>query len=127
MSLEHSPARQKRSSITTLRSDIPTLRNDPEATIADDLLLGAGPIAFFVYGVDTPESRRNVYRNVFKLPLFKHGNTIAALKSGIRAALTEAQHKASEERQQKKEAQAHAIVKPRRRRARQSEQQVAAE
>jgi hypothetical protein len=121
MSLEHSPARQQRASITALQTEA-------AETIAGDLLLGAGPIAFFIYGVNTPEMRRNVYRNVFDLPLFKHGNTLAALKSGIRAALTEAQRKASEERRQKKEAQACAVAKPRHRRVRsRPREQIAAE
>jgi hypothetical protein len=107
MSLEHSPARQKpRSSITG--------HSKADETIADDLMLGAGPIAFFIYGADTPEMRRNVYRNVFNLPLFKHGNTLAAFKSVIRTALMEAGPKAALERQRKAAAEAAKVVKPRR-------------
>jgi hypothetical protein len=112
MSLEHSPARQKQ------RSSITALQGNAGETIATDLLLGAGAIAFFIYGVNSPETRRHVYRNVFNLPLFKHGNTLAAFKSVIRTALVEAGPKASEERERKAAAAANKIVKPRHRRAR---------
>ena len=57
MSLEHSPAR------------------------GGDLLIGAEAIAEFLYG--DPTQTRDVYRNVLKLPLFKHGAKIAATKSGL--------------------------------------------
>ena len=78
MSLEHSPARRT------------------DSAVADDLMLGAGPIAEFIYGKDTPETRRNVYRNPFGFGFFKHGNTLAALKSNTRAELAEAQRIARE-------------------------------
>jgi hypothetical protein len=102
MSLEHSPARRQHAA--------------REITVADDLLLGAGPIAGFLYGEDSAETRRNVYRNPMGLSFFKHGNTLAALKSTLHAEVNEAQEKARQVRQQKKEAQARAIVKPRQRR-----------
>jgi hypothetical protein len=114
MSLEHALARQRRAGITSLNAD-------SGETIGNDLLLGAGPIAFFVYGANTPDTRRNVYRNVFNLPLFKHGNTVAALKSGVRAAVAEAQHKAVEER---RKTEIQAPVKPRHRRQRSSQPKV---
>jgi hypothetical protein len=113
MSLEHSPARQR--------------QVGPLSTIADDLLLGAGPIALHIYGVDTPETRRNVYRNVLGLSFFKHGNTLAALKSTIFSEITEMQRAAKEQRRQKKAAEARRIIKPRRRAARRAQTQTAAE
>jgi hypothetical protein len=80
-------------------------------------MLGAGPIAEFIYGKDTPETRRNVYRNPFGFGFFKHGNTLAALKSNTRAELAEAQRIAREKHQQER-MKTRAVVKPRRRRAR---------
>jgi hypothetical protein len=111
MSLEHSPARQIGS---------------PKDSIGSDLLLGAGPIALHIYGSDTPETRRNVYRNVLGLSFFKHGNTLAALKSTIFSEIAEMQRAAQEQRRQKKAAEARRIVKPRRR-ARRAEKQIVAE
>ena len=61
-------------------------------------MLGAGPIAFFIYGEDTPETRRDIYRNPMKLSFFKHGALIAALKSSIRAEIAEAQQAARKAR-----------------------------
>jgi hypothetical protein len=84
MSLEHSPSRQQR-------------RAGGES-LAGDLMLGAGPIAFFIYGEDTPETRRDIYRNPMKLSFFKHGALIAALKSSIRAEIAEAQQAARKAR-----------------------------
>jgi hypothetical protein len=69
-----------------------------EVTVASDLLLGAGPIALFIYGEDTPDTRRNVYRNPFGFSFFKHGAIIAALKTTIRAELTEAQQAARQKK-----------------------------
>jgi hypothetical protein len=88
-----------------------------EISPADDLLVGAGKIAEFIYGDDSDRRRRDVYRNPFGFSFFKHGNTVAALKSTIRAELAEAQQAAREKRlrrlQEAKHAQA--TIKPRRR------------
>jgi hypothetical protein len=113
MSLEHSPARQQKVGA-------------PSDSIANDLLLGAGPIALHIYGADTPETRRNVYRNVLKLSFFKHGNTLAALKSTILSEIKEMQRQAQEQRRLKQGAETRRIVKPRRR-VRRAQTQVAAE
>ena len=88
-----------------------------EGAIADDLMLGAGKIAAFLYGEDKAETRRDIYRNPMGLSFFKHGATIAALKSTIRAELLQAQQAAQEERRRKKKT-TQAVVTPRRRRAR---------
>jgi len=112
MSLEHSPAKQHRAAAVRSAKAL------DEMAVAEDLLLGAGPIAFFIYGENTPESRRNVYRNPFGFSFFKHGNTIAALKSTIRAEVVEAQQAAREKRQRLKESPPKPVIKRRARRAR---------
>jgi hypothetical protein len=61
--------------------------------LADDLLVGAGPIAEFVLKADTKQNRRRIYylHEQRRLPTFNWGNEksqIAAFKSGIRQALT---------------------------------------
>ena len=89
MSLEHSPARQKRAA----PAQDETVEEHVAETLADDLLLGAEAIAFFLYGKTGPKEVRDVYRNVFQISLFKHGNTLAAFKSVIRADLAQAQQR----------------------------------
>ena len=84
-----------------------------QATVANDLLLGAGPIALFIYGQDTDDTRRNVYRNPFGFSFFKHGNTLAALKSQIHAELIEAQQ-ASRQKKLNKEISPPPLPKRRR-------------
>jgi hypothetical protein len=69
-----------------------------QESLADDLLIGAKKIALFIYGDDSDDRRRDVYRNPFGFSFFKHGNTVAALKSTIRAELVVAQQAAREER-----------------------------
>ena len=59
--------------------------------------------------------------------IFKHGNTLAALKSAIAAEIAEMQRAAQERRRQKKAAEARRIVKPRRRTRRAHTQIIAAE
>jgi hypothetical protein len=90
-----------------------------EISPANDLLVGAGKIAEFIYGDDNERRRRDVYRNPFGFSFFKHGNTVAALKSTIRAELAEAQQTAREERLQRLKKQAErkqaAARQPRRR------------
>jgi hypothetical protein len=46
-----------------------------------DLLIGAEAIALFVYGRADAKQVRDIYRNVLRLSLFKHGNSIAASKN----------------------------------------------
>jgi hypothetical protein len=86
-----------------------------EVPLADDLLIGAEKIAEFIYGDTSAGRRRDVYRNPFGFSFFKHGNTVAALKSTIRAELAEAQQAAREKRQRLKEeadrARRHPIIK----------------
>jgi hypothetical protein len=48
-------------------------------TIADDLLVGAAPIATYLFG--SPSKRRQVYQLASKLPLFRLGGKIAGRKS----------------------------------------------
>jgi hypothetical protein len=94
-----------------------------EVTVANDLLLGAGPIALFIYGEDTDDTRRNVYRNPFGFSFFKHGNTLAALKSQIHAELVEAQQAA---RQKKLNKEIPPAPVPKRRRYRRGADEAAA-
>jgi hypothetical protein len=53
----------------------------------DDLMIGAQPIAQFVYGNTSPRSMRSVYANPLGLSLFKHGGFIAGRKSTIQREL----------------------------------------
>jgi hypothetical protein len=93
MSLEHSPTRQRRRTGGLAASP-------PQGeSLAGDLMLGAGPIAFFLYGEDTDETRRDVYRNPMGLSFFRHGALLAALKSTLRAEIAAAQKSASEKTQ----------------------------
>ena len=92
-----------------------------EATVANDLLLGAGPIALFIYGEDTPDTRRNVYRNPFGFSFFKHGAVIAALKTTIRAELAEAQQAAQQATRERKLKEKSPAPLPKRRRHRHAE------
>ena len=94
MSLEHSPTHQQTGV---------TRETAFEPPIADDLMLGAENIARFIYGKADKKEVRDVYRNPFGFSFFKHGNTIAALKSATRAEVHEAQRAAQTERRQKKE------------------------
>lgn len=105
MSLEHSPARQQRG-----LGD----NGGPPLEPADDLLIGAEAIAHYVYGNADAKQIRDIYRNVFDFSFFKHGNSIAALKSTIRAEIVEAQRVAREERRQKKASEERPVAKPRR-------------
>ena len=86
----------------------------PEIPLHQDLKLGARQIALEIYGEDTPETRRNVYRNPMGLSFFKHGNTIAALMSVIRAEIREAQRAAQNARQQMRAAKTRMVAMPRR-------------
>lgn len=87
--------------------------------VAGNLLVGAGPIALYVYGEDTPDTRRNVYRNPFGFSFFKHGALLAALKSTIDAELAEAQQAARAKKLNKEIPPAAPM--PKRRRHRQAE------
>lgn len=71
-----------------------------DAPLADDLLLGAGPIANFLYG--DPGRRRDVYRNPARLTFFRHGSAIAAFKSTLRAELADHERTAREALRQDK-------------------------
>ena len=82
---------------------------------AAEAAIGAGPIAAFIYAEDTDDTRRNVYRNPFGFSFFKHGNTLAALKSQIRAELIEAQQAS---RQKKLNKEISPVPVPKRRRYR---------
>ena len=62
--------------------------------LSDDLLIGAGPIAMFMYGRDDRTARANVYRNVLGLTFFRHGGFKAARKSTIRREMAEIENKA---------------------------------
>ena len=56
-------------------------------TLADDLLQGAGEIARFFYGDDSPKNRRRIYHLIQQrsdcLPIFRLGSQIYARKSKI--------------------------------------------
>ena len=58
---------------------------DPTSPLADDLLVGAEPIAEFLYG--NPKKRRDVYRNPAGLSIFRLGAQVAARKSTLRAEI----------------------------------------
>ena len=88
---------------------------EPTASIAGDLLIGAGEIAKFIYGNDGEKAVRDVYRNVFGFSLFKHGNSVAALKSTIHAELAEMQQAARKQRQHPQKLQPAPQPKRRRR------------
>jgi hypothetical protein len=87
---------------------------EPRSELANDLLLGAELIAQFVYGEVTEKTVRDVYRNVLQLPLFKHGNTLAGLKSAIVAEIKAKPQRAQEKRRRDQVVKARK-VKPRRR------------
>jgi hypothetical protein len=62
----------------------------PAASLADDLLREAGPIAAYIYGADTPENRRKVWfivspqnKSRSKAPIFKEGRFLIARKSEL--------------------------------------------
>lgn len=98
MSLEHSPARQRRvQTVGPGHNQGPPLNDPaPEMAPADNLLIGAESIALYIYGKAGRKEVRDVYRNPFGFSFFKHGNAIAALKSTIRAELHEAEREAQE-------------------------------
>lgn len=52
---------------------------------APDLLRGAGEIAEFIYGRDTPANRRRIYNlgKTSKVPLIKLGGNVAAKRSSL--------------------------------------------
>jgi hypothetical protein len=116
MSSEQSPTRQH--------------QGEAPSEIANDLLVGAGAIAVFVYGEETAETKRNIYRNVLELPLLKHGNALAAFKSQIVAEFKKKKQEALETRHDRKAAETRARtnknIKPRRRLARRTQNQTKA-
>jgi len=62
--------------------------------LADDLLEGAAEIALFVFGSDSPKSRRRVYHLAAidrsdRLPVFRMGNQIFARKSTLLRSIAE--------------------------------------
>jgi hypothetical protein len=54
----------------------------PSPALADDLLLGVGSIAEFIYGNDSQKNRRRVYHlhATGQLPTFRMGNRVSARK-----------------------------------------------
>jgi hypothetical protein len=68
---------------------------DPTSPLANDLLVGAEPIAEFLYG--DPKKRRDVYRNPAGLSFFHLGAQIAARKSTLRAEILERENAAREQ------------------------------
>lgn len=58
-------------------------------TLANDLLRGAGEIAAFLFGDDTPANRRSVYHlsKTGRLPMTKLGSKLCACRSALDAAL----------------------------------------
>jgi hypothetical protein len=61
------------------------VRNDATPTLADDLLLGARPIAKFIFGSDGPAEVRRTYHLAAtgNLPVFEMGALLAARKSKL--------------------------------------------
>jgi hypothetical protein len=53
------------------------------ASLADDLLIGAAPIAEFVFGDSSPPNRRRVYSLKDQLRLFHIGALLAGRKSTL--------------------------------------------
>jgi hypothetical protein len=84
-----------------------------EIPLHQDLRIGAEALALEIYGEDTDEAKRDIYRNPMNLPFFKHGNFIAGLVSEIRAAIRERQREAKEEAEQKQKAKKAAAEKQR--------------
>jgi len=62
--------------------------NKDDATLADDVVEGAGPIAAFLYGCDTPENRKRVYyeNGTKQLPIvqLRRGGRLRLSKSATR-------------------------------------------
>jgi hypothetical protein len=94
---------------------------------AHKMLIGAEALAQFIYGEVNGKTVRDIYRNIADLPFFHHGNSLAGFTDTIVAELRQHERQAREELQRKRQTERRKIVKPRRRRARQSHQQVAAE
>lgn len=63
----------------------PAGANDTGLPLAQDLMSGAGAIAFFIFGDESETSRRKVYHAADKLglPCFKLGGTLCARRSTI--------------------------------------------
>jgi len=59
--------------------------NNEQASLADDLLIGAPAIAKFLFGAGDKPSVRKVYNNRKRLPLFNFGGELAARKSTLLA------------------------------------------
>jgi hypothetical protein len=93
---------------------------------ARKMLIGAEAIARFLYGKDDDKAVRDVYRNIAGLTFFHHGNSLAAFTDTLLSELRQHEREAREELQRKKDAEARKIVKPHRRRARHSHQEVVA-
>jgi hypothetical protein len=107
---------------------IPTTNPAQEIPLHQDLKIGAGPLALAIYGEDTAETRRDIYRNPMGLPFFKHGNFVAGLISEIRATIREMQRTAKEEAEEKRrKRKAKLSAKPRRCARPTGEQQATAE
>jgi hypothetical protein len=97
----------------------------PES-LARKLLLGAEALAQFIYGNTGDKAVRDIYRNIAGLPFFHHGNSLAGFTDTITAELRRHEQQARDELQRKRQAEARKIVRPRRRRARQIQQEVSA-
>jgi hypothetical protein len=67
---------------------------DPTSPLGADLLVGAEPIAQFLYG--DPKKRRDIYRNPAGLSIFRLGAQLAARKSTLRAEILERENAARE-------------------------------
>jgi hypothetical protein len=104
-----------------------TIEPGAPESLSRKMLIGAQALAEFLYGKSGEKEVRDVYRNVAGLTFFKHGNSLAAFTDTLVAELRQHERKAREELQRKRqEAEARKIVKPRRRRARQTQQEVSA-
>lgn len=68
-------------------SSEPAADRQGTSPVTGNLVVGAIALALFVYEDDSPNAVRNIYRNVLRLPLFRHGAQIAGLKTQITETL----------------------------------------
>jgi hypothetical protein len=103
-----------------------TLEPNAPESLSRKLLLGAEALAQFIYGNRSEKAVRDIYRNIAGLPFFHHGNSLAGFTDTITAELRRHEQQACDELQRKRQAEARRIIKPRRRRARQVQQEISA-
>jgi hypothetical protein len=68
-------------------------------TLGGDLMLGAGPLAVFLFGNDSPPNKRRIYRlaEARALGLFKLEGHVAGFRSTVRAKFAQLQDNAGKD------------------------------